>query len=278
MNGLFGRWAVFAVLALGVCAGSVGSMEGQAPVEAVAMASPTFEVTTVKPNKTGGLDASSQMQGGVFRATNVTVKRTMQYQAYGISRERIVDGPKWLDSERFDIEAKLDSDDAARLSKMDREHRRATLQPMFQQLLADRFKLAVHWETREMPVYELRVDKKGSLLTPAKSTETGSGTEAEDDSILATNVTLDEFAQTLTQELQRELGRVVVDKTGLSGRFDVKLKWTPEDGVAEPSDAAADAPPAILTAMQEQLGLRLESAKAQVKVLVIDHVEMPTEN
>jgi uncharacterized protein (TIGR03435 family) len=193
MNGLFGRWAVFAVLALGVCAGSVGSMEGQAPVEEVAMASPTFEVTTVKPNKTGGLDASSQMQGGVFRATNVTVKRTMQYQAYGISRERIVDGPKWLDSERFDIEAKLDSDDAARLSKMDRGHRRATLQPMFQQLLADRFKLAVHWETREMPVYELRVDKKGSLLTPAKSTETGSGTEAEDDSILATNVTLDEF-------------------------------------------------------------------------------------
>ncbi|WP_182276911.1 TIGR03435 family protein [Granulicella sp. 5B5] len=266
-----------AALTLLVFVVSCRRMPGQAPANTPVAASPTFAVTTVKPNTTGSQDASTEMSGGIFTATNVTLKRMIASRAYGISDARIFGGPKWMGSAKFDMQAKMESADAQRVKTLDRAHRRAMQQPMFQQMLADRFKLAVHWETREMPVYELVVGKKGSLLTPANPTEGGSGIDSDDNSLVATNVTLDELAQTLTQELQRDLGRVVVDKTGLSGRYDVKLKWTPEDD-GTPGQQAADAPPTILTAIQEQLGLKLEPSKGPVKVLVIDHVEMPKGN
>ncbi len=201
----------------------------------------------------------------------------MQYQAYGIPGPRILGGPKWLDSERFDIEAAMDSSAFDRMRTLSRDQRMLQKQAMFQQLLADRFKLRVHWETREVPVYALTVVKGGPALSKAKQPELGLGTSAGVGLVGANGATLAEIAQVLTQEASQELGRMVIDKTGIEGKYDIKLQWTP-DGGGSPASAGANPGPSIFTAIQEQLGLKLESTKGPVQVLVIDHVEMPSEN
>jgi uncharacterized protein (TIGR03435 family) len=201
----------------------------------------------------------------------------MEYSAYGIPQPRILGGPKWLDSERFDIQAKMESGGAQRLDALSRDQRSAETRAMFQQLLADRFKLAVHWETRELPVYALVVAKGGPLLHESKNGLGESGTSAGTGQLSAKGLTLTELAEALTQELSSELGRVVIDKTGIQGRYDLALNWTPQSGMND-SASQPDAGPSIFTAFKEQVGLKLESARGPVKVLVIDHVEMPTEN
>lgn len=193
-------------------------------------------------------------------------------------------GPKWLGTERFDIEAKTDSATADQLRTLSRDQRWLQTQAMFQQLLADRFKLSVHWETRELPVYALVVAKNGPNLHEAKESDGGTHISASTGQFTAQGISMTDMARTLTQELSRELGRVVIDKTGIAGRYDVALKWTPETGTASISNGTEgaalppDSGPSIFTAIQEQLGLKLESAKGPVQVLVIDHVEMPSEN
>ena len=208
----------------------------------------------------------------------------MEYSAYGLPGNRIIDGPKWLDTTRFDIDAKMDDSVADHLRTLAHGPRRLETQAMFQQLLADRFKLAVHWETRELPVYTLTVAKKGPKLQPTKEATEGSGTSSHNNGLgsefTAKGVTLPELAGALTQELSRELGRDIIDKTEIKGRYDLTLKWTTPDAGAAPDNPAssADSGPSIFTALQEQLGLKLEPAKAPVQVLVIDHAEMPSEN
>ena len=254
------------------------------PPVAVTAATSVFEVTTVKLNKSGNSGSHSNLDNGRFTASNILLKKLIQYQAYGIPEPRIVGGPKWLSSERFDIEAKADSSTVDRLRTLGRDQRRLQTQAMFQQLLADRFKLAVHWETRELPVYALVVAKNGPHVHEAKELDGNSHTSASTGQFTARGVTMADMARTLTQELSGELGRVVIDKTGIAGQYDVVLKWTPDSGTASTSSGAdstalpVDSGPSIFTAIQEQLGLRLESTKGPVQVLVIDHVEMPSEN
>jgi len=212
------------------------------------------------------------------------LKNLIQYQAYGIPEPRILGGPKWLTSERFDIEAKADSSTVDQLRTLGREQRKLQTQAMFQQLLADRFKLTVHWETRELPVYALVVAKNGPGRHESKESDGSSNTSTSSGQFTARGISMVEMALTLTQELSRELGRVVIDKTGIAGRYDVTLKWTPDTGTApvnsgtEGIASSPDSGPSIFTAIQEQLGLKLESAKGPVQVLVIDHVEMPSSN
>jgi uncharacterized protein (TIGR03435 family) len=210
----------------------------------------------------------------------------MQYNAYGIPGSRILNGPKWLDSTRFDIEAKMDDSVADHLRTLARDQRRLETQAMFQRLLADRFKLAVHWETRELPVYALIVARKGSKLQPAKDPSEGSNISSNDSGadsqFTAKGVTLPQLAEALTQELSRELGHNVIDKTEIRGRYDLTLKWTPDAGAAPiatgSATSSADSGPSIFTVVQEQLGLKLQPAKGPVQILVIDHAEMPSEN
>jgi uncharacterized protein (TIGR03435 family) len=260
------------------------ALHAQAPGAAPAPAGPdsaagpfVFEVSTVKENKTGSGNSSSNTRDGSFTATNVSPRSVIEYQAFGIPAPRLIGGPKWLETEHFDIEAKMDPDAAAQMEKLSREERTKQSRIMFQQLLADRFKLQTHWETREQPVYDLVVARKGFTLKP--STEPGSGTSMNSSdtkaTFKATSTTLEELAQDLTQECARELGRVVIDKTGIQGKYDFPLSWTIENG-ADP--AAADSGPTLFTALQEQLGLKLESSKGPVQVLVIDHIEMPSDN
>jgi uncharacterized protein (TIGR03435 family) len=252
------------------------------PADAVAGPPAAFEVSTVKLNKSGSGNSGTNFKDGRFTATNVPLKNLMEYSAYGIPQPRILGGPNWLDSERFDIEAKMESAAAERLKALSRDQRRGEMQAMYQQLLADRFKLAVHWETRELPVYALVPAKKGPNLQETKNPPGDSGTSSGNGMISDKGLTLTEFAESLTQELSTELGRVVIDRTGIQGRYDLALKWMPDTGADATSGdtdrSASDAGPSIFTAIQEQLGLKLESAKGPVKVLVIDHVEMPTEN
>jgi uncharacterized protein (TIGR03435 family) len=247
----------------------------------VAAAPPVFEVTTVKLNKSGNSSSDSNFDNGRFTGSNILLKNLIQYQAYGIPEPRILGGPKWLSTERFDIEAKADSSVGDQLRTLSHDQRRLQTQEMFQQPLADRFKLAVHWETRDLPVYALAVAKNGPSLHASKEADGSSGTSSSNGQFAARGVTLTEIARALTQELSKELGRVVIDKTGIDGRYDVTLKWTPDSGTASVDSAdgsATDSGPSIFTAIQEQLGLKLESAKGPVQVLVIDHIEMPSEN
>ncbi len=239
-----------------------------------AAAGPVFEVSTVKVNNSGSGSSHADFKDGQYVATNIALKNILHYQAYGVPEPRILGGPKWMDSTRFDIEAKADSSFQEHTQALNSAQRMLERRAMFQQFLASRFKLAVHWETRELPVYTLVVAKGGPKLH-ATTAATGFGTSAGEGRLKATAITMEYLAQTLTQELESELGRVVVDKTGLNGSYDLALKWTPADGA---SGDAADAGPSFFTALQEQAGLKLESAKGPVQVLVIDHVEMPTEN
>jgi uncharacterized protein (TIGR03435 family) len=256
----------------------------QAPTSAAASPS-AFEVAAIKLNNSGSGDSDSGTNNGRFTATNVSLKNIMQYDAYGIPGSRILDGPKWLDSTKFDIQAKMDDSAADRLRTLSRDQRKLETQAMFQQLLADRFKLVAHWETRELPVYALIVARKGPNLQPAKDPSEGPNISSNESrsgyQLTAKGVTMPELAEALTQALSRELGHNIIDKTEIKGRYELTLKWTPDAGAA-PATAgvasSADSGPSIFTAVQEQLGLKLEPAKAPVKVLVIDHAEMPSEN
>lgn len=259
--------------------GLLGAGGPPGKTQARAAASPVFEVSTVKINRSGSSASQSHFTQGLFVASNVKLKNVMEYSAYGLPEARIVGGPKWLDSERFDIEAKMDGAAAEQLQKLSREQRRAQMQAMFQQLLAERFKLAVHWETQEMPVYALVIAKKGPLLTKAAKPDGATGTSASRDQLTAKNVTMNDLVRTMTQEFSGELGRVVVDRTGIQGKYDVSLKWSPEMASGDADNGTAlDKGPSLFTAIQEQLGLKLESSKGPVEVLVIDHIEEPLGN
>lgn len=241
---------------------------------------PAFEVSTIKLSAPDSEGAHTGMRGGTFTASNVTLKTVLSHQAFATPEPRIVGGPKWLDTAHFDVEAKMTPASIAQLQALPPEQGMQQFQSMFQQLLADRFQLKTHWETRELPVYALVIanPKNAPILQPAKD-PTHSGTSSGPGQLQAVSATLTDIAEEMTRDAASELGRVVIDKTGITGKYDIRLKWTPDTGTVSPtpnSDAAP--PPSIFTAIQEQLGLKLEPSKGPVRVLVIDSVEMPTAN
>jgi uncharacterized protein (TIGR03435 family) len=195
--------------------------------------------------------------------------------AYGLQPgsegARLVGGPDWLrqDAEQYEIHAKIDDAMVAAMEKMTPEQQREQVALMEQSMLADRFKLKVHFETREMAVYALVVAKGGSKLTTATGDETRLTmmSRESDREVTAAGVTMDRFAQSPFLPVS---GHPVVDQTGLKGRYDFTLKWAQEGGDSQE--------PGLFTAIQEQLGLKLVPAKAPVEVIVIDHVEKPSEN
>ncbi len=242
---------------------------------------PVFEVASVRPNKFGSGSSDSGFQNGRFTATNIQVKTLLQYDAYGIPGSQILRIPDWLTSERFDIEAKVDDSTNNQMGKLSRDERNLLERQMIQQLLADRFKLRVHWETRELPVYALVVAKNGPRIQESNDSSGNTSISSGNGRYTAQGVTMVKLTQSLTQVLARELGRVVIDKTGIEGRYDVAFTWAPEEGSTAASNTSnenSSPGPSIFTAPQEQLGLKLESQKADVETLVIDHVERPSEN
>lgn len=223
------------------------SQTATTPPKSVTPSSAVFEVSTVKFNYSGGSGSHSDYSNGRFTATNITLKNLMQYSAYGIPDARIFGGPKWLASKRFDIQAEIEPTIADQVRKLSRDQRKLQMQAAFQQLLADRFHLQVHWDTRELPVYALVVAKNGPKLQLPKKPEQGSGTSSGNGLIEGNNLTVPEIAQALTQEASADLGRVVLDKTGIAGRYDITLKWTPDTGSNPTTDSSAiDAGPLFI--------------------------------
>jgi bla regulator protein blaR1 len=259
----------------------------------------TFEVASVKPNKSGDGRVMMMMPPtGRITATNIPVMLLLR-QAYNVQPFQIIGAPSWLASDRFDIVAKAPDGTAPELFR-----------PMMRNLLADRFNLKAHMETREMPIYTLilaRADGKlGPNLAPgkvdcealARGRRGGGPPPAPPQpgqpvecgfmiglgNINAGGMQIAELARSLSQFVNR----IVVDKTGLSGRYDFQLTYTP-DGRGNLLGLPPGAPPlgvdapagdpngaSLFTALQEQLGLKLDSQKGPVEVLVIDSIEQPT--
>jgi bla regulator protein BlaR1 len=226
-----------------------------------------------------------------FRAANASLETIMQ-EAYGVQASQIANAPEWIKTAAYDvdIEAGNKANDAGREESP--EQRRARGQRVLQELLADRFQLQVHQESRELPSYALVVAEDGSKLQPAKTSDSApSGVNGPERRFMGASMRMkfdgsqavgmeahNISASDLAAQLSRQLGSVVVDKTGLGGNYDFKLNWTSDAGQKPDAPASEASTASLLTALQEQLGLKLEPQKAPMEVLVIDHVEKPTEN
>jgi bla regulator protein blaR1 len=254
-----------------------------------ALAEFKYDVASFKVNKSGlGRAMVSTPEDGLT-ATNFNLKELIGI-AYGIFAAaqdgRIVGAPNWITSEAYDVEAKMDGTTADALKKLTPSDRMFARQHMFQELLADRCKLAAHWDTKELPVYELVIGKGGSKIQESKpnhgvaSGRGGLGLRGRGGPLTAREVPISDLVGLLSVLLNR----TVVDKTGLTGKYDFILNWTPDD-IQDPSffpSSSGQPPdptgPSIFSALQEQLGLKLETGKGPVKVIVIDHIERPSGN
>lgn len=235
----------------------------------------SFDVASVKVNKGTGDGRShiySDSANGAFRTQNVPLKMLLEF-AFGMPQSQIVGSLDSVSGATFDIDAKLDEEAEARFEALDKESRLQKKAEMIQALLAERFRMTSHKETREMLSYTLTAPKGAALLKPTQEGRLSLG--ASYGRITAQGATLDRLARLIGQRL----GEPVVDATGISGRFDMELNFTPPEGPMRLNgQPIPDPPPSIFTAIQEQLGLKLEKRKGPVEVLAIDHIEMPTGN
>jgi uncharacterized protein (TIGR03435 family) len=281
------RWMAFFLCAAVVTA--------QSPPAAPRM--PAFEVASVKPNRSGGLGVQIDTPAGDrFTATNVPLRDLIVF-AYDVQGLRLVGGPDWIRSERFDIVAKAEQPFPA-WSPVGPP---MALLQMVRTLLADRFGLVVHQETRELPAYALlvaREDRKFGPEIAASKLECEAGARAgrggppppsapgqprcgmmiSPGQMLVGGAPMAQFATILSNFVQR----VVLDRTQLPGTFDFRLSWTPDRIPQGPPPPGAPALPpvdpngaSLFSALQEQLGLKLEATRAPLEVLVIDRVERP---
>ena len=236
---------------------------------------PTFDVASIHESKKetdGHHHLINDPAVSLFRTVNLSVRDLIQF-AYDLPKSQILGGPAWLDSAMFDIDAKSDASVDATLRGMPNKQARRQKQVMVQGLLADRFQLKAHQETRQLAVYALIQTKDGPKFKPSEV----SGTTIDAGLSRLHVAGSDDTLGLLARELASQTGRVVLNQTGLSGRYDLNLRWSRVDGVASDA-AAADAPPDLFTAIQEQLGLKLQSTKGAVPVLVIEDVGMPSAN
>jgi uncharacterized protein (TIGR03435 family) len=243
---------------------------GQSPAAQV-----KFEVASIKPSAPDTLGTFNRfLPGGRLRITGATLQFLIEL-AYDVRPFQISGGPKWIDTDRFDIDARLTTSDATPSTnpELTRKNQQKAAEGL-RSLLADRFQLAFHQETRERPVFVLVVAKGGSKLQ--ESTEPNSFIRRMGrGSMKGEAVAL----RLLVINLANELDRAVIDKTGLTGRYSFDLKWNPNPSPAAPTSVGPDPDgTSIFTALQEQLGLRLESQKGPVKVLVVERAETPSEN
>lgn len=275
--------AGMALLAVGMCLAAAGAPSAQAPAPAAA----GFDVASVKPNNDGGPSSVRVTPGGMLSVTNNNLRNIIR-NAWNITNDQIVGGPDWIDSERFDITAKASrpfSQDEAR--------------GMLKALLAERFGLVTRNETRELPVYVLvRARKDGALgpqmrksdldcaalfaaataggkmpeRLPNGNLPCGISVRAAQGLVVASPASMEQ----LTRNLVGGVGRIVVDKTGLQGYYDFTLNFAPESVPGAPAAPAADVTaPSLFTALQEQLGLKLEPGREPIPVLVIDRAARP---
>ena len=223
---------------------------------------PMFDVTSVKPYKGDSTAMSNRLTPRQTIYANVPLGVLIQ-SAYGVARYQVVDAPAWVHSERWDVVGTVTAGDA-----------RAEARERMQRLLEDRFGLRVRRDKREMPVYRLFKARPGGPLGPGLRPSSLDCSPRPAPSPCGTRVTATDIEgisdwALLSLPLLLGLDRPVVDETGLSGQFDVKLEWTSDLAVATDNRVS------VFTALEEQLGLRLESARASIDVLVIEQVQRP---
>jgi len=277
--------ALAAPLAFGLL--TAPAVRAQSATAQPAGRSESFEVASIKPSDPGGRNTFVNITpGGGFRATNVNVRFLIRV-AYHVQNFQISGGPAWMSSEMYDIAAKSADGadvDIRRMSEAQREEYEKRIQLKVQNLLADRFNLTIHREAKEMPVYELVIAKGGPKLATAPE-DNGKGRRGmgmRPGHFEGIGATLPMLAQALSDAT----GRKVIDKTNITGEYNFKLEWTPEPGQMAPPPGAGNEPPpqpdpsgpSIFTAIEEQLGLKLQATKGPVEVLVIDRVEKPSAN
>ena len=263
---------------------SVGPAYAQAPV-ATAL---TYDAVSVKPNKTGGGMMRINQGSDMYSGTNVTLKMLVRF-AYDLTTEDQISGLSGaMASDHFDIEAKMDADTVATLKKMSKDEANTERRKMMQAMLADRFQMKVHHEQKELGMYDLVIAKGGFKLQDADPNDPyPNGIKGPDGKsrpgsmnvnngkLTAQGVPISNLSSFLAQQLHKQ----VVDKTGLKGTYDFTLKWQPDDMPMESKDATGgEQAPSIFTALQEELGLRLDATKGLVDMIAVDHVEMPSEN
>ena len=294
------------------------AMSALQPPQSTAPA-PAFEVASIKPNNSGDGRVLMSNQPGRFTATNVTLRLLIR-NAYQLQDFQISGGPSWISSDHFDIVAKIDASVQEQIAASGPPvpgQGPTVLQLMIRSLLADRFKLAVHTETKEQPIYALVLARSdGRLGSQLKKSETDCAAQMAAargrgparglpppgplqpgepspcgfrigmGNMVAGGSSLAQFANSLGMFT----GRVVVDRTGLTGDYDFNLTWTPDQMPPRAPGTPGDQPirvngadidpngPSIFTAVQEQLGLKLDSQRGPVAMLVIDRAEKPVEN
>lgn len=286
--------AALAIIAVPVAFGLANATPARAGSQAEDPAAklPAYDVVSIKPHKPDDHMVRIGYSPDGFTAINVTLQMLVR-QAYEVEDDQIAGLPKGSDAERYDMEAKVDSSVAGTLDKLS-PHQRPQ---MLRSILEDRFKLNLHHETKELPIFALVVTKNGLKLHEAKPGDdyangfkgpegrNGAGMMLmQPGKFTGQGVPIENLVEILSQQ---RLGRTIVDKTGLTGKYDFVLQWSPDhelaptpgggsgDAGAPPADASG---PSLFTALQEQLGLKLESQKGPVEMIVIDHIEKPSAN
>lgn len=230
-----------------------------------------FEVATIKPNRQANDPGPRySIRGRTFNAARASLIDLVKF-AYGLHGSQLIAAPEWASSDRYDVEA---------LSPGGGAPNERQLKGMLQALLSDRFQLAFHREEREMPAFVIVLGSGRPKLTPTQASPESLPVAAiGPGSFSGTNATITDLANALQGVA---MDRPVVDQTGLRGRWDFTLEWTPDlsqfGGRALPVGRPDRQPPALSTAIQEQLGLKLESRRTTVEVLVIDRVARPSDN
>jgi uncharacterized protein (TIGR03435 family) len=286
-----------------------------------------YEVASIKVSKAGsgngGFSFRMRYTDDGVSVENFPLMLLVQ-QAYGVGKDRITGAPDWLNSEHYDIEAKMDGAAAEELKTLSADVVRAARQHMLRKLLEQRFQLTSHRETKELPVYNLVIAKGGSKLQETKPDDNAGSADKPLDAAAAAKIAGAKTAGSsggplaaggggnasggikstttsasggasfsmggrggvrtnsgrgitvtaLAATLASIAGRPVLDKTGLTGKYDYKLEYAPDDSQSDADPAG----PSIFTAVQEQLGLKLDAAKGPVEIVVIDHIEKPSGN
>ena len=249
---------------------SLDSTAQTTPVVLQAPFQPTFEIVSIHPMRQDDMrpeHIDNPSRRGYVRAVNVNLKSLMEI-AYDIPDLRMFGGPTWLTSEKYSLEAKTDPKVDEQLAALPNDQAKQAKRKMIAALLVEKFKLSVHADAREMSMYAMVIAKGGPKL---------GGTQYSDDSQPGNQLIKirpgSNSLQILAYELSWRVGRPVLDQTGLQENQALTLRWRDDEETPAESNA-----PSLFTAIQEQLGLKLEPTKGSVPVLLIDHAEKPTED
>ena len=223
-----------------------------------------FDVVAIRENRSPGGDAGMSLRNGILQVNDLYLNSIIT-SAWGIHELLIFGLPAWAQAARYDIHARVTDAGPSPADGMSREQRRALMAA----LLQDRFHLKAHVVTKTLPVYDLVVAKDGPKFRNARDS-TEPHTDVRKTEFTATRASM----LGLSSVLEEIVGRSVIDKTGLAGTYDLHLRWAPDTTTTPDTDTL----PSIFTALQEQLGLKLQANKGPVKTLVVDHIERPAEN